>query len=159
MFWQKEKSPKFIVTFEAGRLCRWMRVLGYDAVYFNKGKKRDLIIQSMRENRVILTREAGISRYSGTRMIRIKDDLVENQVRQVLKEMRLKAEGDKIFTRCVICNTPIKSVGKEEVGDRLPPYVYKTQNNFLKCPNCNKVYWKGTHYNLARKFLNERAKA
>ena len=156
---RRKENPKFIATFELGRLVRWLRVLGFDTLYFLKGRKRDLVITSLREGRVILTREGSLSRYSGTRMIRIKDDLVENQLGQVLKAMRLKVNSDNIFTRCTICNSLINGIKKEDVARRVPPYVYKTQTNFRICPRCNKIYWKGTHLKLANEFLKERAKA
>lgn len=158
MFWKRESSPKFIATFEVGRLCKWLRILGYDTEYFNKGKKSQLIMRSLREGRVILTRESNLSRYSGIRTIRIKSDLVEEQVRQVLRQMRLKTEKDKMFTRCVLCNRPIHNVKKEDVKSKIPPYVYKTQNIFFKCQDCEKIYWKGTHWKLATGFLKEKAK-
>jgi len=158
MFWKKGKLPKFIATVELGRLARWLRLLGYDSVYFREGEKKDLIIKSLRENRVILTRDSGMSRYSGTKMIHIKNDLVEDQIAQVLKQMRLKVDKDNIFTRCVICNSNIEKIEKEKVKNRVPPYVFKTQESFLICPGCEKIYWKGTHWKLANNFLKERAK-
>ena len=154
MFWKKGNSPKFIATFELGRLSRWLRLIGFDCVYFKKREKRELVIKSLRENRVILTRETGMSRYSGTRMIHIENDLVENQLIQVLKKMRLEPDPAKIFTICTICNRPIQDVKKNDVEKLVPPYVYKTQENFKKCFHCNKIYWKGTHWKLATDFFN-----
>ena len=159
MFWKKDASPKFIAANELGRLARWIRLLGYDCVYYEKKEKRELIITSLRENRIILTREKGISKYSGIRMIHIKKDFVEDQVRQILTGLRLEVDEDKMFTRCTVCNTPIEEIAKKDAEDLVPPYVYKTQDNFKKCPNCKKIYWKGTHWNLATGFLKERAKA
>lgn len=158
MFWKKEKEPNFIATFELGRLARWLRVLGYDCAYFREGRKKDLVIKSLREGRAILTREGKLSRYSGIRLIRIKNDFVEDQVRQVLRQMRLKVDRDKIFTRCALCNHIIESIKKEDVERRVPPHVFKTQNIFFRCPGCDKIYWKGTHWKLANNFLKEKAK-
>lgn len=159
MFWKREKSTKFIVTHELGKLAKWLRVLGYDTVYFDSAEKKELIITSLRENRVILTREAQFSRFSGMRMIRIKNDFVEDQIKQVLKEVRLKANGDKIFTRCTICNSQIEDViKKSDIKKEVPLHVYETQTSFKKCPSCKKIYWKGTHWKLATNFLKKKAK-
>ena len=158
MFWKKERNYKFIATFELGRLAKWLRIMGFDVDYFKKGKKRDLIIKSLKEDRVILTREKGMSRFSGTRMLHIENDFVEDQIRQVLGELRIKADRKNVFTRCILCNTPIQSVEKRDVKEKIPPYVYKTQNYFLKCPQCNKIYWKGTHWKLVNDFLKKRSK-
>lgn len=154
MFSGTKDSPKFIVTGELGRLARWLRILGFDCIFFFREAKKDLVIESLREDRVILTRESRMSRFSGVRMVHIESDFVEEQLAQVIKSLHLKVDRKKIFTRCVECNTPITLVKKEDVKSKVPPYVYKTQEEFMNCPNCKKVYWKGTHWGLANKFLN-----
>ena len=147
--------PKFITTIELGRLARWLRLLGFDCVFFDRAKKKDLVIESLRETRIILTRDSRLSRFSGVRMVHIESDFVEEQLTQVIKSVRLKVDKEKMFTRCTECNTPIEKVKKEDVKSKIPPFVYKTQKEFMHCPGCGKVYWKGTHYNLANKFLDK----
>jgi uncharacterized protein with PIN domain len=29
----------------------------------------------------------------------------------------------------------------------VPPFVFRTQEEFVRCPTCNKIYWQGTHVN------------
>ncbi|MBL7068783.1 MAG: Mut7-C RNAse domain-containing protein [Candidatus Omnitrophica bacterium] len=150
-----EESLKFITTIELGRLARWLRILGYDCVFFDRAKKKDLVIESLREGRIILTRDSRLSRFSGVRMVHIESDFVEEQLNQAIKSLRLKVDKEKIFTRCVKCNTPIEKAEKEDLESKVPPYVYKTQEEFMCCPNCGKVYWKGTHWRLANKFMEK----
>ena len=159
MFWKKEKRFRFIATHELGRLVTWLRILGYDSVYFKEGGKRDLAMAGLREDRVILTRQAGLPRFSGTTVIRIKNDFVEDQVRQVTGELRLKIDPEKIFTRCTLCNSSIEKIEKKDAENHVPEYVYKTQSDFKACGKCNKFYWKGTHLKLANNFLKERSRA
>jgi hypothetical protein len=154
LFFRKGVSPRFIATPELGRLARWLRLLGFDCVFFDRAEKRDLIIESLREDRIILTRETGLSRFSGVRMVHVESDFVERQLAQVMKALRLKADRKNMFTRCVECNTPIVSARKEKVKARVPPFVYNTQEEFMRCPSCDKIYWKGTHWDLANKFLD-----
>lgn len=155
MFTRMKGSPKFIVTQELGRLARWLRILGFDSIFFDREKKKDLVIESLREDRIILTRETKLSRFSGVRMVHIESDFVEEQLTQVIKKLRLKVDKKNIFTRCVECNGPIVKTKKEDLESKVPPYVYKTQEEFIKCPNCNKIYWKGTHFDLANRFLSK----
>ena len=152
---QMKPSFKFIATAEVGRLARWLRLLGYDCVFFDRAKKRDIVIESLREERTILTRETRLSRFSRVRMIHLESDLVEEQLTQVIKNLHLKVDKKNMFTRCVECNTPIEKAEKEKVKSKVPAYVYKAQTEFMRCPNCNKIYWKGTHWNLANKFLGK----
>ena len=137
---------KFIITKELGRLCKWLRIMGFDASYFPDAERRELIIKSLRDNRIILTRDSKMSVYSGIRVIHIKSDFVEDQVRQVLNELKIKPDRSRFFTVCVICNQPLKSVTKAAVKEKVPPYVYETQASFMKCETCDRIYWQGTHW-------------
>ena len=147
-------SPKFITTEELGRLARWMRLLGFDCVFFDRAKKKDLIIESLREGRIILTRDSRLSRFSGVRMVHIESDFVREQLAQVMKILRLKVDRKSMFTRCVECNRPTEEVKKDKVKEKVPPFVYKVREEFMRCPGCEKIYWKGTHWDLANKFLD-----
>lgn len=144
---------KFILTKELGRLARWLRILGYDTIYYDKDDKSRLIIISLRDRRVILTRDSKMSRFTGVRMFRITEDDVKKQLTQVVKELNLDIEEDKTFLRCVDCNEPLVDIKKNKVKDRVPPYVFKTQKEFKMCPACNKIFWKGTHWQLVKEFL------
>ncbi len=144
---------KFILTKELGRLARWLRILGYDTIYYDKDDKSRLIIISLRDRRVILTRDSKMSRFTGVRMFRITEDDIEKQLAQVAKGLDLDIEEDKTFLRCVDCNEPLVDIKKNKVKDRVPPYVFKTQKEFKTCPACNKIFWKGTHWQLVKEFL------
>lgn len=144
---------KFILTKELGRLARWLRILGYDTIYYDKDDKSRLIIISLRDRRVILTRDSKMSRFTGVRMFRITEDDIEKQLAQVVKGLDLDIEEDKTFLRCVDCNEPLVDIKKNKVKDRVPPYVFKTQKEFKMCPSCNKIFWKGTHWQLVKEFL------
>ena len=45
---------KFIVDFMLGRLCKWLRLVGYDASFYRSDEKGDIIYRSLKENRIIL---------------------------------------------------------------------------------------------------------
>ena len=47
------------------------------------------------------------------------------------------------------CNEPLCSIEKEKAEGRVPTYVFQTQKEFSWCPDCQKIYWKGTHWILA----------
>jgi uncharacterized protein with PIN domain len=144
---------KFIVTNELGRLATWLRILGYDTVFSQK-RKAQLVVQSLKENRIILTRDSKMSRYSGVRIVPIESDFVEEQLKQVIATLDLAIDEKKLFTLCVRCDVPLEKVNKKNVKNNVPPYVYKTQQHFMRCPQCRKIYWQGTHWALAKKFLD-----
>lgn len=146
---------KFIVTKELGRLAKWLRIMGFDADYFNKDEKRELVVKSLREDRIILTRDSRMSRYSGIKTVHIDTDFVEEQVKQLLTELGIKPEEEKIFSRCVICNEPLVKIEKEGVKDKVAPYVYETQEFFMNCTKCSRIYWQGTHWASVKKLLEK----
>jgi uncharacterized protein with PIN domain len=78
----------------------------------------------------------------------INSDKIDEQIKQVIEECRLKIDKDKMFTRCSLCNTLLKEVSKEQVKGAVPEYVWETQEKFYFCENCNKFYWPGTHITL-----------
>ncbi len=53
--------------------------------------------------------------------------------------------NEAAFSRCTICNIELEQADKGQVKDSVPPYVFKTQKNFLICPSCKKIYWKASH--------------
>lgn len=142
---------KFILTDELGRLSRWLRILGFDTEI--EKDRAALVIKSLRDNRIILTRDSKMSRFTGTRMVRIESDYVEKQLEQVKSELDLKIEKEEIFKICIICNENLEGVGKDFVKDKVPKYVYETHKFFMRCPKCQKIYWQGTHWALVNKFL------
>jgi len=144
---------KFIVTAELGRLSRWLRILGFDTVL--EKDKRYLVIRSLREERVIITRDSKMSRFTGTRIIKINSDFVEEQVVQLVKELDVKIDKSALFTRCVLCNERLKEAEKPSVKNDVPAYVFETQGLFMRCPKCKKAYWHGTHWALVNKFLKK----
>jgi uncharacterized protein with PIN domain len=52
----------------------------------------------------------------------------------------------KSFTRCMTCNTDLLSKTKETIRDRVDPGIYNCFSEFFYCPACDKVFWKGSHF-------------
>lgn len=145
---------KFILTNELGRLAKWLRILGFDAAYLSSNNRSELIINSLREGRIILSRDRKMSQLSGVRLLRIKYDKVRDQLRQVLEGFDIKLEDCPLFTRCVICNKELEDIEKKKLKDKVPEYVYNTQQDFVICPECERIYWQGTHWGNVRKLLD-----
>jgi len=65
----------------------------------------------------------------------------------------------KPFSLCLECNQVLVERSKDEVKELVPPYVFKTQNYFMQCPNCQRIYWRGTHWQAMTKRLERFAKS
>jgi uncharacterized protein with PIN domain len=146
---------KFILTNELGRLARWLRILGFDAAFTPNKVRSELIIASLREDRIIVTRDSRMSPVSGIRILKIRYDNVKEQLAQLLRDLNIGLDDSALFSRCILCNEELKYIMKEKIKDKVPEYVYKTQQDFVICPRCNRVYWHGTHWGNVRKLLSE----
>lgn len=147
---------RFIVDANVGKLARWLRLMGYDAAFFEGGDDGEMISTALAEQRVILTRDThimewGIVKKGRITALLIQNDIPELQIRQVVKALKLDAPGP--FTVCLECNYSLRWVAKSEIKDRVPPYVFITQDQFMECPNCRRVYWRGTHWRSMLKKL------
>jgi uncharacterized protein with PIN domain len=151
-----EDSPRFIVDINVGKLARWLRMIGYDTQLFDHRDDNRLIHIAMTENRVILTRDTQMMKRrvittSVLKAVFISSDNPHKQIHQVIKELGLKSNFNP-FSLCLECNQPLVKINREDVKDRVPPYVYQTQPHYVECPKCHRIYWQGTHWQaMARK--------
>ncbi|MFC1940348.1 Mut7-C RNAse domain-containing protein [Chloroflexota bacterium] len=147
---------KFIVDSNVGKLAKWLRMMGYDARFFDGEDDWQMVRIAMDEDRVILTRDTQIMRRGvvttgRVRAVFIQSDRPELQMRQVMKNLNLDCKP-RPFTVCLECNQPLVEKSKGEVKERVPPYVFKTRNQYMECPACHRIYWRGTHWqSMSRK--------
>jgi uncharacterized protein with PIN domain len=137
----------FVADCMLGRLAKWLRILGFDVLYFSKAEDPDLVKIARREGRVLLTRDTGLIERTAKRPNRlfIRSDEWEDQVVQVLDDLGLWDEV-RPNTRCIPCNRPLKPLSRDQARNLVTPYVREHASSFAICPGCDRVYWQGTHY-------------
>jgi uncharacterized protein len=59
------------------------------------------------------------------------------------------------FTRCRICNSALNEVPKDSVRRRVPAGVWTEQEAFTECPDCKRVFWRGSHYGRLKRLLGQ----
>ena len=84
----------FIVDSNAGKLARWLRMMGYDTLFFSDIEDRHLVDMAMKEVRVVVTRDTQIAKRrvaanGSLKVILSRDDDPKQQLLQVLKELNL----------------------------------------------------------------------
>ena len=145
-----KKNPRFICDFMLARLSKWMRLLGFDTAYYRNTNGKTIIYHSRKEGRTILTRSKILKKKYDDTML-IESEHLMDQLKQVTKSAKIKTP----FARCPVCNIEIKEVKKQIVKEDVPAYVFEIHNEFKKCPQCGRVFWKGTHYKRIKKVINE----
>lgn len=137
---------KFLVDRNLGKLARWLRALGFDAVLDRGDIGRALLDCGYREGRAVLTKrkDMALRNYRGRLHVVGPDDL-PGQLREVLEAFGLEPDRSHFFTRCLLCNEVLRYLAPEEAAPFVPPYVLQTQDTFRQCPACGRIYWAGTH--------------
>lgn len=160
-----EQRLDFVVDAMLGNLARKLRVLGFDSKYFSSIEDKKLIELAKNENRVIVTRDEGLSKSAekiNISIVLIRDDNEVNQIIQIATRVGLSNFViDSNFSRCINCNGRLGYIEKSSVANKVPTGVYEVQDQFWICEDCKKIYWKGTHFKKLQEFvvgLNQRLK-
>lgn len=147
-------NARFITDRSLGRLSKWLRLLGYDTVYYRGDADRSFLRKAEKEERVVLTKKRDLAgRSHPGRMIILREDRVENQIAEVLSRLSLRPDPAAMFGRCLLCNESLETVTPESVAGVVPDYVLRHGRDFKRCPRCGKVFWPGTHRDRAVQFL------
>ena len=142
-----EPAIKFLCDDQLGKLARWLIIIGQDVFYKNRLEDSELIDVAVRESRFILTRDLRLGKILEEKAIP-HYIVLENYPAHQLKELVAKFSDRiriRVFSRCTECNLVLVPAQKEEVKERIPPFVYKNQDRFRQCPGCKKVFWAATH--------------
>jgi uncharacterized protein with PIN domain len=137
---------RFVADDHAGKLARWLRLLGYDTLYFPAIQDRELAALAEREGRIVLTCDTTLAhRFPAMEVFRLEDEDPFCQLAAVVRRFDLDCESHA-FTRCMMCNALLEVVEKEACRGEVPPQAFACCRQFARCTGCRKLYWDGTHY-------------
>lgn len=149
------RDTRFVIDTHLGQLARYLRLLGFDALYRNDYSDEELARISSEEHRVLLTRDVGILKRSEvTHGYYVRATDPKARLLEVLR--RFDLFGDIVpFRRCLRCNGILEPVEKGEVIDELEPLTKKYYDDFRRCDSCGQVYWRGSHFENLLDFVDE----
>lgn len=144
------RRTRFVLDVHLGKLARDLRLLGFDARWANEASDEGLVATSLGEHRILLTRDRGIlKRAAVTHGYLVRETLPRRQTVEVLNRFDLFGAVAP-FGRCLACNGRTAPVAKDEVLDRLPPRTRRDYDDFRRCADCGRIYWRGSHYDRLR---------
>ncbi|MCU0377921.1 MAG: Mut7-C RNAse domain-containing protein [Bacteroidales bacterium] len=144
---------RFILDVHLGRLAKYLRLCGFDTLYSSHFSDPEIIEISVRDGRIVLTRDKLLLKDKRiNRGYRIISQNHEEQMREVFEEFNLRNHLN-LFCRCIRCNTPLEVVDKKDILHRIQANTTRYYSSFSRCPNCDRIYWDGSHYNNMKKFI------
>lgn len=146
---------KFVVDVNLGKLAIKLRLLGFDTLYSKDFADKEIVELSVREQRIILTRDKGVLKYSAAKYgYWVREDEPKKQLKEVVSRLQLQSDFYP-FTRCSDCNTQLQSIDKALIKEQLADDTLQFADNFMFCPGCKKIYWQGSHCERFRKYIDQ----
>jgi uncharacterized protein with PIN domain len=143
---RSEGEMRFVLDTHLGKLAGHLRMLGFDSLYRNDCQDEELAHISASQQRTLLSRDRGLLKHSiVTHGYLVRETRPEQQVVEVVKRFDL-SRLIAPFRRCLHCNSLLRPVAKAVINDRLLPDTKQRYHQFHLCPDCDRVYWKGSHY-------------
>lgn len=152
---QPLREPKFILDVHLGNRAAYLRLLGFDAEYGRELTDTQVARISESEHRILLTRDRGLLKHGViTHGYWVRETNIRRQIAEVMRRFDL---GGTIrpFTRCMACNGMLEAITKQQAQDLVPERPLEQRNEFHRCRQCGRAYWKGSHYARMRRWIEE----
>jgi uncharacterized protein len=149
------RENRFVVDVNLGKLAQKLRLLGFDTLFRNNFEDDEIIEISLKEKRIILTRDKGILKQNTvTHGYFIRNDEPKKQLPEVINRLQLQ-NSFQPFSRCSNCNGELEEVSKASLKTILPNDTLNYYHEFWKCNGCGKIYWEGSHFGHILCWLDE----
>ena len=146
---------RFVADAHLGGLARMLRMLGFDTLYSNSYQDEEIRVITVRESRVVLTRDRELLKCSEiTHGCYVHALRPMDQWKGVVERLQLQRDA-RPFTLCLHCNEPLRQIDKQSVVSMLPENVAKHYDRFCTCPACKRIFWEGSHWKRMRSWLDQ----
>jgi hypothetical protein len=149
------REPRFVLDVHLGKLAHYLRLIGFDTLYRNDYSDECIVRLAVDQRRIILTRDRGILKHSAvTHGYWMRNTDPHEQLKEVVRAFDLTPRI-RPFSRCMECNGILHSVKKDTIREKIPAGVARDFQVFSQCPDCSRVYWRGSHYDRLTSMLQE----
>ncbi|WP_295801214.1 Mut7-C RNAse domain-containing protein [uncultured Microbulbifer sp.] len=149
------RESRFVLDCHLGRLARYLRMLGFDSLFYGECSDARLVEISVQEQRILLTRDLELlKRKALTHAYYVRTTRPLNQVTEVVKRLQLQ-NSFQPFSRCTVCNGQLAKVAKEEVWSEVPANSRHAFSEFARCTRCGRIYWKGSHFERMQRLVKK----
>lgn len=152
-------APRFLVDAMLGTLASRLRALGFDTEWRRDTADSLILREANAEGRIVLTQDRELAEIGGASAYLVRGKTAPLQLAEVIERFALAPTEDKLFTRCSLCNTLLVPIEKPRVEGRIPERAFAHHHEFWSCPACDKIYWKGSHYDEMLELLYGKKRA
>ncbi|RDE12981.1 MAG: hypothetical protein C4K49_09265 [Candidatus Thorarchaeota archaeon] len=148
----------FVVDTMLGKICRWLRLLGYDTAYSTKNDDNLLLQIAETEGRVLLTSDAELHRRAegkGIPSVLLRGE-VDEEIAALFNRFSIDPRIDPARSRCSKCNghlTEISEAEKEQIRGRVFEQTYNHYDRFWLCTDCSSVFFQGGHWKNINRYM------
>ncbi|MGC9186098.1 MAG: Mut7-C RNAse domain-containing protein [Fervidicoccaceae archaeon] len=144
---------KFGVDAMLGNLARYLRILGYDTLYWKEYTDAEILEELSKNDRILITRDKQLyfkAIDKGINVVFFTEPLPINKLLSCLREVGLiDLSFDPKKSRCPECNGELMETNK-------PPMSYGNHaRKYFVCKRCGMIYWVGKHFHYIMKTLGE----
>ncbi len=144
------KSIRFIADVNVLKLGRLLILLGFDVACSSSFSDAEIADIARAQSRIVLTRDTTLLKRKKIDFARrVRSDFPYEQVLEVVDFFGLQ-DLTAFFSRCTACNKLLVPVAKNDIIHLLEPKTRQYFFDFLQCPQCQKVFWKGSHYDAMK---------
>jgi uncharacterized protein with PIN domain len=147
----------FLCDAMLGGLARWLRAAGYDAEFHYGIDDRQLLHRAVESGRTILSSDGPLFERTVIRRSEIPALFVPGQLSK-LQQLRFVFDQLGLAlrdTRCMACGGELDEVPKHAVTDEAPPLAYRHCERFWRCRRCERLLWRGTHWQRIARALED----
>ncbi|MCF8044484.1 MAG: Mut7-C ubiquitin/RNAse domain-containing protein [Desulfarculaceae bacterium] len=142
---------RFLADVNVMKLGRLLIMLGFDVQVSDSFSDKTIARIADEEKRVVLTRDTDLlKRKKIVFARRLRNHNPYDQLYETLHFFGITGPFN-FFSRCSSCNTRLERIEKEKIIHRLAPKTKKYYNTFYICPDCMRIFWKGSHHDSMKK--------
>ncbi len=144
-----EGGIRFISDSMLGKVARILRLAGYDTLYSDSWRDKEMIRIASKEKRVLLTRDRKLYQEAlkkGLDAYLLLGDNPLSSIAELSISHGLKILFKPETSRCTICNGEVTQIEKRKVKGKVKRGTYENFDDFWQCKKCGQVYWLGSHW-------------
>jgi uncharacterized protein with PIN domain len=152
-----DNQPAFFCDAMLGGLARWLRAAGYDAEFRHGIADSVIIAEALETGRTLLSCDGPMFERKVIRDGQLKALFIPRQLTRteqlifVVEKLSLTRRP----ARCMACGGELLNIPKHTVISEAPPLAYRSCDTFFRCKRCDKLLWRGTHWQAIDARLKE----